>query len=134
MVRANSHSLPPNPKAGRDRTGVLSGVLHGLAGSPPATLTLDYMLSRVGYEPAREQLVAYAMAGSAAGSLDAPGFANVVALRPASWAAFVAAMQKDYGGWEGYATRSDESEDSGGMGLSLDDVAGLRAVLTGEDL
>ena len=54
--------------AGRDRTGVLAGLLLTLAGAAPDVVMLDYMLSRIGYEPMRAQLLDFAMAGSAAKS------------------------------------------------------------------
>ncbi|KAK0635646.1 protein-tyrosine phosphatase-like protein [Bombardia bombarda] len=67
--------------AGRDRTGVVAGLLMTLAGAKPEDIKLDFMLSRIGTEPAREQLVA-----------------------ASSWDAFVEAVDREYGGFEGYVT------------------------------
>ena len=110
-------------------------------------VNLDYMLSRVGYEPAREQLVAYAMAhtkvGSgfeksgedSAGGSHMEGFTNIIELRPENWEYFVAEMDRVYGpfdpktasGWRGYALASDSD---GGLGLSEDEIEALRRKLT----
>ncbi|KLU91169.1 hypothetical protein MAPG_09692 [Magnaporthiopsis poae ATCC 64411] len=90
--------------AGRDRTGVLAGLLATLAGQDPTLVELDYMLSRVGVEPAREMLLGFVMQGSGAKSKDDPGFYNLASLRPSSWRAFLDAVAKQYdGGLRGYA-------------------------------
>jgi protein tyrosine/serine phosphatase len=91
--------------AGRDRTGVLSGLLLSLAGTPPDLVELDFMLSRIGTEPAREQLLAFALKGSGAESVDAPGFYNLCSLKVQCWRAFVKGVEREYGGWEGYVTK-----------------------------
>ncbi|KAM7209180.1 Protein-tyrosine phosphatase-like protein [Naviculisporaceae sp. PSN 640] len=92
--------------AGRDRTGVVSGILMTLAGADPETVIFDFMLSRIGTEPAREKLLAFAMKGSGAESVDTPGFRNMCNLRPAGWTAFVKAAEEAYGGFEGYVTKT----------------------------
>ncbi|KAL2020950.1 hypothetical protein VTK56DRAFT_7837 [Thermocarpiscus australiensis] len=88
--------------AGRDRTGVVAGLLLTLAGASPETVVLDFLLSRIGTEPASEQLLAFALKGSSAESTDAPGFRNLCNLKASCWDAFVKAVEREYGGFEGY--------------------------------
>ncbi|KAK7952109.1 uncharacterized protein PG986_007837 [Apiospora aurea] len=104
--------------AGRDRTGVISGLLLTLAGSSPDTVTLDYLLSRIGTEPVRKQLIAFAMAGTHAKSEDQPGFLNLCSLTAASWNAFVNGVQRDYGGFEKFVTQK--------LGFSAEDVTTIK--------
>ncbi|KAK4104061.1 hypothetical protein N658DRAFT_465940 [Parathielavia hyrcaniae] len=104
--------------AGRDRTGVMAGLLLSLAGASKETMVLDFMLSRPGIEPVKEQLLAFALHGSMAASPDAPGFHNLVNLRISSWKAFVEAVEAEYGGFEKYVT--------GTLGFSEGDVATIR--------
>ncbi len=52
-----------------------------LAGVDPDAATLDFLLSRIGTEPAREQLVTFARKFSGAETDDKPGFYNLVSLR-----------------------------------------------------
>jgi hypothetical protein len=89
---------------------------------------LDFLLSRVGTEPAREQLMQFALKGSGAYSFDDPGFQNMAELREKCWDAFVAEAGKKYGGFWGYAvTELELGEDgvkkirenlrSGGVGI-----------------
>lgn len=111
-------------KAGRDRTGVAAGMLHALAGVDEESIALDFMLSRIGTEPAREQLVAFALRGSGAESADAPGFYNLISLRRECWDAFVEEMKRAYGGWEGYVT--------GTLGFSEEDLVTIGKNLRGE--
>ncbi|KAH8893150.1 hypothetical protein GQ53DRAFT_745404 [Thozetella sp. PMI_491] len=91
--------------AGRDRTGVMAGLLATLAGASLEDVTLDFLLSRVGTEPAREQLLAFALRGTGAASKEAPGFYNLVSLKPMYWAAFAAAVDAQHGGFDGYVTQ-----------------------------
>lgn len=44
--------------AGKDRTGVLAGLIHSLAGSSLEIITHDNLLTRIGIEPVREFLIA----------------------------------------------------------------------------
>lgn len=130
-----THTHPPT--AGRDRTGVLAGLLESLAGYDAHTIQTDFLLSRVGYEPAREQLLRFALEGTGlAQHLDddkkttttttdlaqlfdhVPGFWNLASLKPIYWDAFVAAVNDKYGGFEGYVTRV--------LGFSADDLATIR--------
>ncbi|KAL2202870.1 hypothetical protein CC79DRAFT_1337521 [Sarocladium strictum] len=102
--------------AGRDRTGLLAGLLQTLAGSPKDAIILDYMLSRVGTEPARDKLKAFAMKGSGAESEEAPGFKEMCDLSPRYFEALEEGMEENYGGWEGYVTSDD------GLSLSKEDL------------
>ncbi|KAK8056931.1 Tyrosine-protein phosphatase [Apiospora rasikravindrae] len=106
--------------AGRDRTGVISGLLLALAGASPDTITLDYLLSRIGTEPVRKQLIAFAMAGTHAKSEDQPGFLNLCSLTAASWNAFVNGVQRDYGGFEKFVTDK--------LGFPAEDVATIKRI------
>lgn len=102
------------PTAGRDRTGVVAGLLHALAASTDEASTRDYMLSRIGTEPAREKLLHYAMSTLGVSDPETPGFYNLVSLRPSFWARFQEALSERFGGWEGYVTI--------GMGFSKADL------------
>lgn len=102
---------------------MISGLLLALAGASPDTITLDYLLSRIGTEPVRKHLIAFAMAGSHAKSQDQPGFLNLCSLTAASWNAFVNGVQRDYGGFEKFVT--DE------LGFSADDVTTIKKNLAG---
>ncbi|BEJ16626.1 hypothetical protein CspHIS471_0600270 [Cutaneotrichosporon sp. HIS471] len=114
--------------AGRDRTGVLSGLLQALAGTSPDDVKLDYMLSRVGIETQRERLLSVIMAGVGAhfNGPDDPGLYNLSSLRPQFWTAFLEGLEDKYGGWEGYATSQE------GLGFSATDLDQIRRNLRGE--
>ena len=111
--------------AGRDRTGVTAGLLLALAGTDAETIELDYLLSRIGTEPVREQLLAFALHGSGAESIDAPGFRNMCNLRVSCWRRFVQALERVYGGWEGYVT--------GTLGFSEDELRVIKRNLAKEE-
>lgn len=109
--------------AGRDRTGVLSGLLETLAGYDAETVRTDFLLSRIGTEVAREHLLAFAKKHSMSAEDDddgsasfdeVPGFFNLVSLKGTCWDAFVEAVGKKFGGFEGYATKV--------LGFSKDDL------------
>lgn len=93
-----------------------------LAGADPETVIFDFMLSRIGTEPAREKLLAFALKGTGAESTDTPGFRNMCNLRPAGWTAFVRAAEDAYGGFEGYVTKT--------LGFSEEELATIRRNLT----
>ncbi|KAK2730568.1 hypothetical protein CKAH01_02396 [Colletotrichum kahawae] len=108
--------------AGRDRTGVLAGILQSLAGAAPDDVRFDYMLSRIGTEPARERLLRYARVGTGTTADDEhPGFYNMCSLRTSCWDAFVAGVEETYGGWEGYVTKT--------VGFSNEDLERIKAHL-----
>ncbi|KAK7424386.1 hypothetical protein QQZ08_008644 [Neonectria magnoliae] len=100
--------------AGRDRTGVVAGLLQSLAGTSPDDVVFDYMLSRIGTEVARERLAAFAMSIMGVADLETPGFWNLVNLTPAYWNAFIEGLREEYGGWEGYVIK--------GLGFSKADL------------
>lgn len=104
--------------AGRDRTGVVAGLLQSLAGTAPDDVILDFMLSRLGTEPAREKLLEFAMASVGTEDMEAPGFYNVASLRPSSWNAFLEGLHEQYGGWEGYVME--------GLGFSVEDLEKIK--------
>ncbi|KAJ4209638.1 hypothetical protein NW759_013285 [Fusarium solani] len=100
--------------AGRDRTGVVAGLLQSLAGTAPDDILFDYMLSRIGTESAREKLGSLAMASLGVSDPETPGFWNLVSLRPSYWNAFLEGLRDEYGDWEGYVTK--------GLGFSATDL------------
>ncbi|KAI0842553.1 protein-tyrosine phosphatase-like protein [Hypoxylon sp. FL0890] len=108
--------------AGRDRTGVLAGLLHHLAGASEEAVILDYLLSRIGTEPVRLMLLDFAVAGTHAKSHEQPGFYNLINLRASCWNAFVDGVRKEYGGFEQFITDK--------LGFSKDDLAKIRTNLT----
>ncbi|KXJ90914.1 protein-tyrosine phosphatase-like protein [Microdochium bolleyi] len=104
--------------AGRDRTGVFGGLLLTLAGASEETVTLDYLLSRIGTEPVRLMLLQFALAGTGAESQEQPGFYNLCSLRASSWKAFTDGVQKKYGGFVQFAKQE--------LGFSEEDLATIR--------
>lgn len=97
-------------------------MLLTLAGADPETVTLDFLLSRVGTEPARELLLSFARKGAGVESDDAPGFKNLCSLRASCWNAFLAGAERKYGGFSGYVT--------GTLGFSEDELAVIVRNLT----
>ncbi|KZL78907.1 hypothetical protein CI238_07058 [Colletotrichum incanum] len=108
--------------AGRDRTGVMAGLLQSLAGANPEDVRFDYMLSRIGTEPARKRLLSYARIGTGV-TFDHPGFYNMCSLRTSCWDAFITGVQEEHGGWEGYAMKT--------LGFSNEDLARIKSNLRG---
>ncbi|KAI1105321.1 protein-tyrosine phosphatase-like protein [Jackrogersella minutella] len=104
--------------AGRDRTGVLSGLLLSLAGASQDAIVLDYMLSRIGTEPVRLMLLDFAIKGTNAKSHDQAGFHNLINLRASSWNAFVDGVQEEHGGFKQFITNK--------LGFSEDDLAKVK--------
>lgn len=94
-----------------------------LAGASADTVVLDFMLSRIGTEPAREQLLAFAMKGAGVDSIEAPGFYNLCSLRVSAWERFVEAVEREYGGWDGYVTNT--------LGFSEEDLVTIKRNLKG---
>ncbi|KAI0456967.1 protein-tyrosine phosphatase-like protein [Xylaria acuta] len=108
--------------AGRDRTGVFGGLLLALAGASEDAIATDWQLSRIGTEPVRAMLLEFARNGTDAYGDDQPGFYNLVSLRKSCWRAFVKALKKQYGGFEGFVTDR--------LGFSQDDLAKIKKNLT----
>jgi protein tyrosine/serine phosphatase len=112
--------------AGRDRTGIVAGVLHSLAGTPEEDIVYDYMLTRVGLEPGRAQLEARILAHwNIADAQNEPGWSNFASLRPTFGRTFVEGVQEAYGGFEGYVT--------GHLGFSEGDVQTIKRNLRQEE-
>ncbi|KAF9779117.1 hypothetical protein IL306_002490 [Fusarium sp. DS 682] len=103
--------------AGRDRTGVMAGLLQTLAGTKQKDVILDYMLSRIGIEPARERLLEFILANIDVKDTEDPGFWNMVSLRPSFWKAFVEGVEVEYGGWDDYVK---------GLGFSTKDLETIK--------
>lgn len=117
----------PTQLAGRDRTGVLAGILESLAGYDPEVIQTDFLLSRIGYEPAREHLIKFALQGAGVDTggcpdpskfYDVPGFLNLVSLKASCWDAFVDAVKEKYGGFDGYVVKV--------LGFSDEDLAKIK--------
>jgi hypothetical protein len=101
----------------------VAGILQTLAGTSPYNVRRDYMLSRVGIEPARDKLMQYALASVGVTDPETPGFYNLIGMKPEYWEAFVEGMQEKYGGIEEYVV--------GGLGLSREDVEVIKKNLSG---
>ena len=92
--------------------------MHTLAGASAETVALDWMLSRIGIEPVREQMIAFAKEGAMAATVEAAGFSNLANQKISCWNAFLSAIDSKYGGFEGYVT--------GTLGFTADDVAKIK--------
>ncbi|KAM0429381.1 hypothetical protein ACHAPT_006599 [Fusarium lateritium] len=107
--------------AGRDRTGVVAGMLQSLAGTGQDDVIFDYMLSRIGTEQARDRLVVFIKTALGVDDPETPGFWNMASLRPTFWEAFVEGIDAEYGGWDGYVTKA--------LGFSADDLETIKVNL-----
>ena len=108
--------------AGRDRTGVIAGLLLILAGASEETVSLDYLLSRIGTEPVRTKLIQFAVAGTNASSQEEPGFHNLISLRESCWKAFTEGVQQEYGGFQQFVRKN--------LGFTEEDLAKIKTNLT----
>lgn len=91
-----------------------------LANASSDTISLDYLLTRVGSEPRRERLMAHALKET--GCIDSdPGFCNLCNLHENSWGAFVQEVQSKYDSFEGYAMQR--------LGFSMEDIIEIRGNL-----
>lgn len=97
--------------------------MQTLAGTPPDDIVYDYLLSRIGTEPARDKLVKYAMAHMGVEDVETPGFVSLVDLRPEYWHAFIKALEREFGSFDGYVIK--------GLGLSENDLATIKKNLRG---
>lgn len=100
----------------------MAGLLQALAGTAPDDVMLDYMLSRIGTEPAREKLLSFAMASVGTSDPDVPGFWNLASLRPTFWDAFLQGLGDEFGGWDGYVIKW--------LGFSQEDLHTIKKNLT----
>jgi protein tyrosine/serine phosphatase len=100
----------------------VAGLLQTLAGTKQTDVILDYMLSRIGIEPARERLTLFVKETVGVKDTEVPGFWNMVSLRPTFWKAFVEGVNAEYGGWDGYVKD---------LGFSARDLEAIKKNLTG---
>lgn len=121
MEQKSLISKQPISLAGFNRTGVLAGLLHALADTPADASTRDYMLSRIGMEPARETLFRQAMGALQITDPETPGFLNRVSPRADFWESFQEGLAERFGGWDGYVT--------GVLGFSEGDLAVMKGNL-----
>ncbi|KAF6789041.1 tyrosine phosphatase [Colletotrichum sojae] len=88
---------------GRDRTGIVAGLLESIAGADDETVLLDYLLTRIGSEPVRERLLERAIRdNSCPEGLDDPAFNNLCSLRAITWKLFVKQIGHKCGGFREY--------------------------------
>ncbi|KAJ4316643.1 hypothetical protein N0V84_007763 [Fusarium piperis] len=104
--------------AGRDRTGVVAGLLQTLAGTEQPDVIFDYMLSRIGTEQSRDRLVVFMKTALGLDDPETPGFWNMASLRPTFWKALVEGVDVEFGGWDGYVTKA--------LGFSADDLETIK--------
>ena len=76
------------------------------------------MLSRIGIEPAREQLVGFALKSLNITDPETPGFYNLVDLRTEFWDAFLDGLNEEFGGLVGCVGER--------LGLSEEDLAKVK--------
>ncbi|KAI1258634.1 protein-tyrosine phosphatase-like protein [Xylariaceae sp. FL1019] len=109
---------PQDPFSGRDRTGFFGGLLLALVGASEDVIILDWLLSRIGTEPVREMLLAFAKKGTESSDEMQAGFLNLVGLKRSCWQAFVDGMNREYGGFEKFVTDR--------LGFSASDLATIQ--------
>lgn len=90
--------------AGRDRTGLLAGLIQRLAGSSLDDVVSDYMLSRIGIETGRDKLFAL-LSRDRTANFEDPAVRNLASIRPQYWRALEETVKEKWGGWEGYVTK-----------------------------
>ncbi|KAE8376529.1 protein-tyrosine phosphatase-like protein [Aspergillus bertholletiae] len=93
--------------AGKDRTGVLAALILLLAQTPSSAIIHDFILTRVGVEPARTMLqAAFPKTLTAAGAVvmtpESAGWLQLMSVRAPAMAAFLDAVEQSFGGVEGY--------------------------------
>lgn len=107
---------------GKDRTGVLAALILRLAGSSDEAIIHDYMLTRVGIEPARPALTAMLRAHHGVegegGDLDKLGKVAVLGVEAKGMEGFLRALDEVDGGVVGYLKQ--------GLGFGEEDVATIR--------
>lgn len=108
--------------AGKDRTGVLAAILLALAGASNDLIALDYALTRVGIEPAREMLTEMLRMWNQEWSAETPGMTEFSSVRGEFITATLGMMESKYGGVEGYVK---------GLGFGDEDLKRMRGVLRG---
>lgn len=126
--------------AGKDRTGVAAALVLALARLPPAYISREYALTRIGVEPVREFLTAKLKMGKDLDVETSP-FLRVLAScryvlvlkcqliashmltenRADTMISMLEKLEEVYGGVEGYAMRE--------LGFSTEDINRMRANL-----
>ena len=105
---------------------MLASLVHHLAGTPADAAVRDYMISRIGIEPVRDKLMPFAMKTAGVEDPETPGFYNLIELKPEYYAAFLEALDEEFGGWDGYVTSEK------GLGLSKEDLETIKENLRSE--
>ncbi|KAH8887893.1 hypothetical protein GQ53DRAFT_749559 [Thozetella sp. PMI_491] len=117
--------------AGKDRTGVLSALILDLMGAPAQSIGVEYLLSRIGFEPLREKLLPVALESVVAvppgatsadiqklvEGLDA-GTRGFLTLDAAVMVEFVKNLHAKHGGAEGYLRNE--------LGFNEEDILKIR--------
>ncbi|KAF9894210.1 hypothetical protein FE257_007712 [Aspergillus nanangensis] len=107
--------------SGKDRTGVLSAILLGLAGASDAAIAADYTLTRIGIEPRKSLFHQALLNWRPEWSVDAPGWTQFSNIKASYMLGFLDAMRDTYGGVEGYV-RSH-------LGFSEEDIKKIQVAL-----
>lgn len=87
--------------AGKDRTGMLSALILGLASSTPENIAMDYELSRVGIESHRETLFMQLAQGMKVAEEDVfktPGLVEMCESKGPIKIAFLDSLNETWGG------------------------------------
>ncbi|EJT49088.1 hypothetical protein A1Q2_07813 [Trichosporon asahii var. asahii CBS 8904] len=108
--------------AGRDRTGIFAWILEYLAGTPEKDRTFDYLLTRIGIEPARLMFENHFKTSWGITDLTNKGYLNAMTLSPDCFTLVTEEVTKEYGGWDEYLEKK--------LGFSKEDLDKIRANLT----
>lgn len=122
-LQRTDHGLHPG---GKDRTGILAALILRLAGSSNDAITNDYVLTRIGVEPARGALASSLNLNPAEGLDAGPekvGMLELCSIRASSMAGFLEAIEELHGGVDGYVRTS--------LGFSDEDVQKICSNLKG---
>ena len=129
-------TFPYGEIAGKDRSGVLAGLILALLNVPEEIISFDYALTRIGVEPFREHLteVFLSHVGSGIGR-DEPGIDEWCQVRGENMVAFLKAMRTTWSYGPGVEVEgfkvNEEYEGVVGylrdeLGLEIDDMRIIR--------
>lgn len=104
--------------AGRDRTGIFAWILEYLAGTPEKDRTFDYLLTRIGIEPARVMFENHFKYSWGITDLTNKGYLNAMSLSPDCFTLVTEEVTKEYGGWDEYLEKK--------LGFSKEDLDKIR--------
>ncbi|EEP80685.1 predicted protein [Uncinocarpus reesii 1704] len=109
---------------GKDRTGVLTALILGIAGCSPDVIAREYVLTRIGVEPARSVIMGEILTSDIASDpVKRRGFAGLCSVNYETMIQFLEHLEGCYeNGAEGYVKSV--------LGFSDDDVAKIRENLT----